>query len=123
MPYSIEWEIKGPVIRFTGTVTRDEAVQAHTAGTHDPRSRTAEFLIVDFTDVAQIGFSVSEVRRITETDVVASEAVKKLKVCVVTRDDVMRGYAKLYEVAASRIGWKVGIFETANAARLWATNS
>lgn len=106
MPYKITWEQEGLLVQFTGTVTRSDLTNVNPDVYADPRARRIKYVILDFRSAGQIGFTISEVKRNAEIDALASRALAGVKMAIISEDDVIKGWAKLYDLASKKMTGK-----------------
>ncbi len=119
MPYKIEWEDSGLMIKWNGKVTASDNIRSNGEMYGDKRFDTLTYQICDFLDAEFTHYTDKEIRIISELELQASNWNKNLKVVHLTKNPVLVKVIKKYEKRMESSGWKFFISDSLEEARKW----
>lgn len=122
MTYEITWESPTSIwVRFVGTVTFADTVNATNEVHEDSRADGIKQAIWDFSDIDSFTITESEVEEIAATDCAAGCYMKHMKAAFVIADPELMRLGERYISEMREFGstWQNRLFPSLNDARAW----
>ncbi len=123
MPYEINWERNGVVVRFTGVFDFKENVNANNEIYRDSRCDSINYAIWDVSDVSEMAVNEVETLLIAMQDQSCSSLVPKIKLAFLAQDETLRGFFNQYTAhyQSRKTGWDFKVFDNMESIRAWVT--
>ena len=124
MPYEINWERNGVVVRFTGVFDFKENVNANNEIYSDSRCDRLNYAIWDVSDVSEMAVNEVETLLIAMQDQSCSSLVPKIKLAFLAQDETLRGFFNQYAAhyQSRKTGWDFKVFDNMESTRAWVTS-
>ena len=126
MPFSVTWNAEGQTVLCSGSgvVTGQEILRATEACLTQPeRFRTLLRATIILAGISELEISVDEVRKIASLDARLAALNSRVTVAIVAPQDVVFGFARMWEAFIEATDWQTGVFRTASAAEAWLKDS
>ena len=124
MSYQLAWEKNGVHSSFEGILSPEIHREALNALFSDARVDDIEYIIGDFSRVNNNLLNEKDVEYPLAVSSGAASYLKKLKVALVSEDEVINALCLRYIELSKylNIGWKVRLFEDLESARTWVAH-
>ena len=122
MPYKIDWEDHGLLIKWTGKVTASDNIRSNGQMYGNQKFDTISYQICDFLDAEFTDYTDKQIRIISELELQASDWNKSLKVVHITKNPILIQVIKKYEKRMEPSGWKFMICDNMEDARKWVND-
>jgi len=122
MAYKIIWESPSSIwVRFSGTVTFNETVNATNAVYADFRSDQIKSALWDFSAIDDFSVAEREVEEMAATDHAASLYMKPMRAAFILTDPRLKSLGEQYIAFMLEMGspWQNRLFENLTDARKW----
>jgi hypothetical protein len=117
LPFKVEWEPRGVVVRNFGLVTRADGDFTSEALSSDPRLTSIDYVIVDFRDASEFRFAgPAETEYSSAVTIGAAQSIPDLVAAFIHPDSDVR---LQMEPVLSRFPFPTSWFDTEDAAREW----
>lgn len=121
MPIELVWDEvgRGFVFDCVGVVSGQEMMAVNERIYESPHLDRMRYQIVDFTRTERLDLTGPQARAIGRSDAEASSRNPDVRVAIVTRQNVIRGMSRMYELSSPELRWEVKILESVEDARAW----
>lgn len=120
MPYDTRWEDKGILVRYWGTVTKDDLMAQSLEHRQDPMLPSARYLIADFTSLEGHSVLPSDVLLLAAQDY-HYPGHMPLAIVFKENEDALLDLARLYAQSPLLRGRPIKTFSELAEARAWIT--
>jgi len=126
MPFSVKWNAEGQTVLCSGSgvVTGQEILRDTEAclARHE-RLRTLLRATIVLAGITGLEITVEEVRVIASLDARLAALNPRVTVAIVAPQDVVFGFARMWETLVEATGWKTRVFRTEPEAEAWLKSS
>lgn len=106
-------------IEHRGIVTSEEFLTSNLDLANDPRSVSISFFIIDLLGVTDFTVSSEVIRTVAMNALELSERNSDVKVAIILQKDLIRGFARMYELSGAGNKWDIEIFKDRESAFDW----
>lgn len=124
MPYKINWEKDGVLVKFNGVFSYNENMDANIELYSDSKFENLKYIVWDLSEVSEFDITKEEAEIASMHDKLASSRLPKMKMAILVVDKQLRRLADNY-VATSRNnikGWTFLVSDNIESIRTWVTS-
>lgn len=125
MPYSLDWNEHGVIAKFSGVVGLADITSCDEILNSDQRFVNAAYCIYSFLGSDLTAIVLGDTHEVGRTDVARSHNKSKLKLALVSNDDIGKNACRAYReyCIVMKIKWDIQIFENLPKAQAWCEES
>ena len=124
MPYEINWEKNGVLVKFWGLFDFETNASANTDMYNDPRSNDLKYIIWDTSRISELSVKEGETRIIAAQDEIGSSRLSKIKMALFAQDKATRKICEQYcsHYQSRQTGWDFMVSDNMESIRNWVNS-
>ncbi len=124
MPYEINWEKNGVLVRFSGTFDYNENANATIEIYSAPKFEDVKYAIWDLSGISELNMTKDEAVLAAMHDQFASSRLPHIKMALLAQDEPTRQICEAYvaRCQSSRMGWEFMVSGSIESIRTWVVS-
>jgi hypothetical protein len=121
MPYEINWEENGVVVKFRGTFTFEVNNDASLELLNSNQLEGLKYIIWDLSDISKMGMTIDDAVLAAMQDQLVSSRLPHVKMALIATDQSTRNVCYEYVTGCRnrKVGWSFKISHSMDRVRTW----
>lgn len=119
MTFNINWAKKGVYVKFRGTVTAQDLIDANNYVISNGNFDDINYQVFDFLHIDDFKITPYDINIVATMDKSQAEFKKNMKVAIVTEDEYVKEITSEYDQFMQGSGWETMMFNNCDEAKKW----
>ncbi len=125
MPYEINWEKKGVLVRFNGIFSYKENMNANIELYSDSKFENLKYIIWDLSKISEVNINEEEAKITGMQDKLTASKLPEVKMAIVALDKRVKNLCHEYVAYSQNInkGWTFMVSDNLESIRTWVSSN